>query len=65
MSNKITKARLSDTDNEVLKLVSLKLSAEKMKIVTSKEVIRGIIRSFGRDRDSSVENIINAIRNEV
>lgn len=61
MSNEITKARIRKTDNEVLKIVAMKISADKMRVVTTQEVLHAIIRSFESEGNNSVDGIINAI----
>lgn len=62
MSNEITKCRVKRSDNDVLKVVALKLSADKMRVVTTAEVLHEILRTFDEQGSGSVENIINAIR---
>lgn len=61
MSNEITKCRIKRSDNDVLKIVALKISADKMRVVTTAEVIHEILKSFDEQGSGSVENIINAI----
>lgn len=61
MSNEITKCRIKRCDNDVLKIVALKLSADKMRVVTTAEVIHEILKTFDEQGSGSVENIINAI----
>ena len=61
MSNEITKARIRKADNETLKVIAMKLTADKMRIVTTQEVLHAIIKSFESEGISSVDGIINAI----
>jgi len=61
MSNEITKCRIKRSDNDVLKIVALKLSADKMRVVTTAEVIHEILKTFDEQGSGSVETIINAI----
>lgn len=62
MSNEITKARIRKADNEILKIVAMKITADKMRVVTTQEVLHAIIRSFESEGNNSVDGIINAIR---
>lgn len=64
MSTKTTKCRIQQEDNEVLKLVALKLSAKNNKIVTTSEVLHAIIEQIGGKGERSVDGIINAIGNK-
>ncbi len=61
MSNEITKCRIKRSDNDVLKIVALKISADKMRVVTTAEVIHEILKTFDEHGSGSVENIVNAI----
>lgn len=65
MSNEITKARIRKADNETLKVVAMKLTADKMRVVTTQEVLHAIIKSFESEGVSSVDGIINAVRGEL
>ena len=62
MSTKTTKCRISVKDNETLKTVALKLSAEHQRVITTSEVLHAIVSTFERKGEGSVEGIINAIR---
>ena len=64
MSTKTTKCRIQQEDNEVLKLVALKLSAQNNKIVTTSEVLHAIIEQIGGKGERSAEGIISAIGNK-
>lgn len=61
MSNEITKCRIKKSDNEMLKIVALKISADKMRVVTTAEVLHEILKSFNEQGSGSVDGIINAI----
>lgn len=64
MSNEITKARIRKSDNETLKIVAMKITADKMRVVTTQEVLHALIKSFESEGNSSAEGIISAIRDK-
>jgi|TARA_R110000744_G_C19367798_1_gene562105 hypothetical protein len=65
MSTKITKCRIRESDNEIVKTVALKLSADKMRVISTAEVLHAVLAQFNRERNKCVEEIINAIGSDV
>ena len=65
MSNEITKCRILRADNELIKLVALKLTADKMRVVTTAEVLHALLKSFNQSGERSADEIVNAIRNQL
>lgn len=64
MSNEITKCRIKKSDNDVLKIVALKLSADKMRVVTTAEVLHAVLATFNKTGSECADEIVNAIGNQ-
>jgi DNA polymerase III delta prime subunit len=54
---KTTKVRAYEEDNEILKLLALKISAKLEKITTTAEVLSAIIEEVKQKRADSIEQI--------
>ena len=58
MSNKTTKCRIREDDNEILKIVALKLSGELQRIVTTADVIDGLFKLADGSGHKKPEQIV-------
>jgi hypothetical protein len=54
---KTTKVRAYEEDNEVLKLLALKISAKLERVTTTAEVLHGIIEEVKQKRGDSIDEI--------